>query len=188
MCLVNEQKLMRGLLLDSLDAQKGTIAKERLDRSSQLLRSYLPPFGQGRPPYEEYVALLGDYELMDVARNIIEYAGPTNATLEIHAEPGETVIVDNLAYPGNVVCKGHLQVKNAVVGGSISAEEFTYQDVSVGSHIEAVKINSLEGRPLGALNVPDINQGTVFVNDETMVKPGQNKPNLVFTPPGETFH
>lgn len=185
---VNDQKLMRGLLLDSLEAQKGTIAQDRLDRSSQILRSYLPPSGTGRPPYEEYVTLLGDYELMDVARSMIEYAGPTDATLEIQAEPGETVVLENLAYPGNVVCKGHLHIKNGIVGGSISAEEFTYGEISIGSHVEAQKIHSLAGRPLGALNVPDLNQGTVFVDDEKMVKPGGNKPTVVFTPPGETFH
>lgn len=184
---MNDQKLLRGLLLDSLDAQKGMIPDQDLDRSRQILRSYLPRTGD-TAPYEAYVMLLAEHDLMNVAKNLVEYHGPSAQILVIDAEPGETVQLQRLAFPGDIQCKGHLTIMEGVVGGRIEASRITYGHLAVGSHVEAHEIASERGESIGALNVADFHEGTTFVGQGTTFKPDHSAPAMVFSGPGETFH
>lgn len=182
---MKDHLLLRGLMLDTLDAQAGKLPEADLARSRQILMTH---FSTSRStPYESFTMLLAEHDLVHVAKSLIESHGPTSQVLEIDAEPGELVTLERVAFPGDIRTQGILRI-DGVVAGAIEAQEIHFDNLEVGSHLAAHKIVQLGDTKVGALNVPDIHENTVFIRDTEAVKPEPGAPKLTFSGPGETFH
>ena len=195
---MSDQRLLRDLLLDSLDTLRD-VPTANVERSRQLLRTYLPRTGE-TAPYETYVQLLAEHDLMDVAKGMVEYHGATSQVLEIQAEPGEEVVIPRLAYPGDIRCAGHLVINEGVIGGRLEAGELSFGRLAVGSPVAAHELRPTQGQPVKTLRVADPHAATVFVEpaesrsaadylkDVLSRSSPKASPTVAPAGPGETFH